>query len=239
MTEFDMQLTKDGLVSRKPTKDKLPDFVLDLYRDSDQWRKTALGPWRAKTPDPSELWLAARKLEAGQHWDVWGRRSDEADNNWKGELVLDLIQNVIRVRKMNLSSNWHEIQVMPNISNINEIIRQDRELCGWQDFLLKWVTNILTEGQAYSQTYMNTSVNPDGVVDDKVLDNESVFISPFSRSLKREDGCWYLLIVSMMDIDHALKEYPDLDPQKMETVLQGIMRRQTSADDVNVDSLTT
>ncbi len=231
MADFQYQVVKDGLKSRKPKTDELPGFVTDLFKDAEQWRKTALGPWRAKTSDPAEMWLAARKLEAGQHWAVWGRRNDEPDDDWKGELVVDDIQNAIRVRTVNLTSNWHEIQITPNISHINEIIRQDRQACGWDGFLVQWVHNILTEGQSYAETYINTAVDPDGVVDDRVLDNEAVFPTPFSRSLAKEDGCWYLLILSMVDIDAAMKEFPNLDPEKMTNYLQGLQRKQTSADD--------
>lgn len=217
-----------GLPDMHPeTEGELKDFVIQLFKESKQWRQSCLGDWRYESTDPYTLWKDARMLEAGKHWKVYGRRNLSAGDSWKHELVDNEIGNTIRVRKLMMSSGWHDFLVQPDINHINEILAQERLDAGWYDFLLNFLFRGLTEGTAVAKLAVDNDDYPDGLVMAEVLDNESLFFSPFTRKLKKRDNNWYLIQADLWTMERALRKHPRLRRGQMTEASQELLRNAT------------
>lgn len=211
----DVDLSK--IPSESAKEKERVDYVNALYKDSLAWRKKSLHKRFEDIEDPVDLWRKCRLLCNGQHFEVWGRRNDTTQDKWKHELVWTAIEDQKRIRKTYLSG-WHDLVVTPNLSNINEILKQERDATNWREMVNLFVDTGLTEGTAFSKTILDKFDDPDGVVKDIVLDNESVLPTPYSTSLRREDGCLYLIYASMQNTQDLVSRYPSLDIKKLEAV---------------------
>jgi len=201
--------------SEKP--ESVVAYVEMLYKDSLEWRKRSLLNRIENITDPVELWRKCRLLANGNHWEVWGRRNTSEHDAWRHEIVWSAIEDQKRARKLYLSG-WHDITVTPNIANINEILRQERDATYWRETINLFIDTGLTEGTAFLKTVFDVSEDPDGGVREIVLDNESIFPTPYATGLKREDGCWYLIYASMQNIELVMKRYPNLDKARLNKI---------------------
>ncbi len=190
-------------------EEKVVNYVMSIWRESYDWRKVSFGG-RMRYWDPYDWFRLARRLEEGMHWDVWGRRNEGDGDKWKQELQDPEIEDQIRLKKSHLTSNWHDIDVMPNIRGIQDVLNQERQRTKWGDSVIQGVQRGLTEGMATWFSFLDRTRYPDGVAKELLLDNESLFPTPFATSLEKLGGCWYLGITTLVPEQQIFQMYPKL-----------------------------
>ena len=209
-----------GVASDPPNarkKNEVSTFVNRLFSDSLTWRDGSL---QNRVPEdyalsPTDLWEKNRYLETGKHWEVHGNRKTQEDDA-KHELVDNETGNQIRAKKSYLTANWHDVTVHPNIKNINDILEQEREATDWGRFIRDVVTQGNTEGTAVAYSFLDRTLHPEGVVREVLLDNESLFPTPYiGETYERIQGCWYLIVATLQESRQMLKEYPGLKASKL------------------------
>jgi len=189
------------------------NFVIALWRESEEWKKKSFGG-RMSYWNPYEWFKFARRLEEGMHWDVWGRRNQGENDKWKQELRDPEIEDQVRLKKAHLTSNWHDIDVMPNIRGMQDILDQERQRTKWGERIIAFVHRGLTEGMAVFHSVLDRTRYVDGVASEILLDNESLFPTPFSMSKEKLDGCWYLAISTFVPEQQIFEMYPKLRKQE-------------------------
>jgi len=195
---YSMEVPKEG-------ESTVGDFVTSIWQESQDWRKKSFDG-RLNYFDPVLFWKDCRLLEEGLHWEVWGRRNTGDDDKWKHEIVDDEISNQVRVRKSYLTANWHDVTVVPNIKDSTAILDQERENTDWGDLIIQVTQRGLTEGMAVVHTVFDRTEDVDGLVKEKLIDNESLFPTPFSTGIRKCDGCWYLAVGELMT-EQMIREY--------------------------------
>ena len=190
-------------------------YVRSLFTDSARWREQSLQQRFQNFGDPVEFWRRCRLLEQGMHWDVWGKRNNEPGSEWKHEIVDNLIGNQTRVRKSYLNASWHDFTITPNLAYVNEIIQQERDKTDWGRNMVLGSHRLLVEGTTIFKIIFDRTEREEGVVRELVLDNESVFPTPQSTSLKRLDGCWYFIHATVKPIQDVLSRYPKLKESRI------------------------
>ena len=214
---IDEQITNETGVTPPPESDKdvVADYVQSLFKDSEQWRETSFANrYSYGTSDfsnPVDFFRACRQLESGLHWDVWGRRNQDPATDWKQELVDNEIGNQIRVRRSYLAANWHEISILPNIQNLDQILTQERHDTGWGDLVLSVVSRMLIEGTAITKTILDRSKRSEGLIREILIDNASAFPTPFATDFGLHEGCWYFIHATSQNEQWVKAEYPDFD----------------------------
>lgn len=233
----------------QPSKDdsKVKNFVWSLFDESHKGRAKSFGLRLSSQSltdtknvatsgenSPAQFWLNCRRLENGQHWDVWGHRYTGPGTEYKAELVDDEIGNQQRIKKAHLIGAWHDISVFPNINNIDDILYWERVKTKFQNTLNKVVTQGLTEGTTFAMSFVNDEIEP-GVpyIDELVLDNEGVLFTPGARSLEVKDNNWYFMHCFYLPKRYAIQKY-DLDESKLVTGEADFFKRITP----NGDTLT-
>lgn len=194
---------------------ELVGYVKQLFTDSKKWRETSFRERLIyndnEYKNPTDFFRDCRKLEAGMHWQVWGRRNDEPGNEWKQELVDNEIGNQIRLRKSYLAANWHDVAITPNLVNISDIVDQERHDTDWGDMTLSAIARMLAEGTAVTKTVLDRDDRPEGLAREILLDNAGCFPTPYSTDFNKRDGCWYFIHASPENLQWARDRFPKLD----------------------------
>ena len=212
---------------------KVKDFVWSLFNEAFTGRAKSFGLRLGSTgisgsnsqssgsgTSPAEFWLNCRRLENGQHWDVWGHRFNKAGDEYKAELVDDEIGNQKRIKKAHLLGAWHNISIFPNINNINDILYWERVKTKYQSTLNTVVDQGLTEGTQFAMSYLNEEIDPNiPYADELLLDNEGCFISPGARGLEKKDNNWFFMHCYYLPRRYAIQKY-GLDEKKVASVSQ-------------------
>jgi hypothetical protein len=191
-------------------KEEMVDYIRALYEDSIKWRKTSFKKRFQDETDPVEFWKKCRKLRNNLHWKVWGRRGLDLH-----EMTNPVIADQLRVRKTYLTSNYHDIVLNPNIKNIDQVIRQERDDTKWGDFVDKLVDVCLTDGTVISKEILDKSQDEYGIERSVVCDTESIYPTPEVTSFEAIDGCWYLIDATMQNLHSIVRDFPDLDVTKI------------------------
>lgn len=218
---IDEQIDKDNGINPPPESDKdaVASYVTSLFKDSEQWRQNSFANRYSygtqNFSNPVDFFRACRQLEAGLHWDVWGRRNQDPPNDWKQELVDNEIGNQIRVRRSYLAANWHEISILPNIQNLDQILTQERHDTAWGDLILSVVSRMLIEGTAITKTILDRSKRSEGLIREILIDNASAFPTPFATDFGLQEGCWYFIHATAQNESWVKAEYPDFDASKL------------------------
>lgn len=208
-------LTHDPPNERK--KQDVATFVNRIFQDSVKWKDQSL---QSRVPanyamTPTDLWKKNRQLEEGKHWEVFGHRKTDKDPD-KHELVDPEIGNQARAKKSYLTANWHDVTVHPNVKNINEIMDQEREATDWGRFIRDVVTQGGVEGTAVAHSFFDRTLHSEGIINEVLLDNESLFPTPYvGETYDRTQGCWYLVVATLQESRQMRKEYPKLDVKKL------------------------
>lgn len=229
----------DSDIPRQGNEETVVDFVKALFEESRTGReKSLLGrQFKVQTQyeysNPVDFWRDCRKLEQGLHWDVFGHRATDTEDTWKQELVDDEIGNQIRVKKAYITANWHDITILPNIANINEIIEQERGYTHWGDMILQFVHRGLTEGTSIAKSVLDRTENVDGYAREIPLDNASVFPTPYCTGFSKVEGCWYICHATMVTLQQILEEAPDVKEELLALSRIDITKDISMQDDVD------
>lgn len=203
---------------------KLGNYVEQLWKDSRDWKKQSLqNRTRNSYSDIVDYWKDCRKLLSGNHWEVWGRRNQTLGDEWKAELQDDEIANQIRTKVGYIAGNWHDIIVMPNIKNINEVLDQERSN-DWSKEIRNGVWKMKVEGTAHWKVTLELNDQGEPVFKERLCDNESIFPTPYSRGLERSDGCYYMAYANMLLLQDIKRKYPNLDMAKVAQISGEKMR---------------
>ena len=208
---------------QKPHKDEIANVVRQLYEDGEQfmldhWQDTnrTRPRWDSASSytfgTPTTMRDMCDLLEAGNNWEVWGRRNTSDKTRWRQEKVDGEINRQMRARKRFITSNWHDVQITPNINHIKDIFDQEREKGGWGMWVKKYVATAQKYGTATTRIYLDKSKDPDGVVRNMVCVPGSVMRTPYSESYEKVDGCWYTVVLSMMT-DQMIREVYGIEPE--------------------------
>jgi hypothetical protein len=202
-----------------PPDSKKPDLVSNyinlLFEDSAKWKDGSLYDRATYATTPNELWRMNRLLEQGRHFDVHGTRKTPQDPD-KHELVDPETGKQCRAKKAYLTGNWHEVTVTPNIKHIDSILKQELENTEWGAKIRNVVHQANTEGTAVAYSFLDKSKHPEGMANEILLDNESLFPTPYiGETYSRTDGCWYVIVATLQDSREMLRQYPDLDKTKL------------------------
>jgi hypothetical protein len=187
---FTTQADEMGIPKESAKADVKVAYVKSLYEDSLKWRKKSLELRFNGYDDPINLWRAARKLANGQHWDVWGHRVDTNTVNWKHEITRPIIEQQLGVRKTYLTSNVHDVVLFPNVANLNEVARQERDNTQWGKFITELNGRALVDGTSVGKEILDKSKYDDGLAKSVICDIESIFPTPYSTSFESTDGCF-------------------------------------------------
>jgi hypothetical protein len=199
---------------------KQSSFLDELYQDAKNFRNTHYFNRLGYTSFTDYL-RDCYRLDAGDHWMVWGTRKKDANDDWKAELVENEISNQNRVIVAYLTANWHRFDVLPNIANINEIINQEQKKTYWDSTVTELVKRQVKYGSCILKSILDTTTDHRGVATETVCDNAGVFLSPFSKSIRRSDGCWYFIHATLKPKWEVLVQYRDsikalgVDPDKI------------------------
>lgn len=206
-TPFDERTTQLPVFPEDLTK--LSTFIDQLFDDAKKWREKMYVN-RHGQKDPQRFWQECTLLEAGDHWQVWGRRIIDAEKDgWKAELVQDEISNQIRVKTAYLTANYHSFEVLPNIANINEIVFQDQQKSRWVANLTETVKRMCTYGSAVAKSVMDYDTDPMGIATEVLCDNASILVSPGAYGIERTMGCWYIIHATVQPVWKVLQDYAD------------------------------
>lgn len=193
------------------SEDDIVGYVNILVKDSKSWRDTCLNRRFKKYENPVLFWKWCRTLESGDHWEVWGRRNNE-ENADKHEITDNQIGDQIRVKKAHINSAWHEVSILPNIKNINEILIEERRKSRWGRLMRTSTHRQLTEGTAIIKEVYNEWCD---IVDDVLCDNESIFPTPFSSSFDKMDGCTYVAHCTVKTAQIIAETYRGINVDEM------------------------
>ncbi len=194
-------------------KEEIVKYVRALYDDSLRWRKLSFKKRFKDYTDPVEFWRQCRKLRNNLHWDVWGHRGEDLH-----EVIEPIIADQLRVRKTYLTSNYHDVVVNPNVKNIDQIIRQERDDTDWGEFIDKAVDTCLTDGTVIAKEILDKSKDEFGISRSVVCRTESILPAPESTSLSPLDGCWYLIDATAQNLHQIVQEFKDLDVSKLKAM---------------------
>jgi hypothetical protein len=186
----------------------LSDYIKGLFEDAKRWRDASFVK-RLVYEDPVKYWEDMFKLSCDDHWKVWGSRTTNENDKWKAELVEPEISSQIRVKKAYLTANWHQFDVLPNISRINEIIHQEQEKTDWGKYFVELVDRDCTYGSVITKSIMDFDIDPRGVAREIICENTSVFPAPFSTGLAKENGCWYFIYATLQPTWKVAETYAD------------------------------
>ena len=210
-------------------KDLVVQFVRGLYDDAKNYRDSdfrASQSLRTTIPGASNqdtYYDACEKLEANRLWDVVGTRR-ETGEEWKQERVDGEIQRQMRVRTNYLTSNWHDIEIMPNIEHINDIFDEERKKNGWSHFTKTWVKSTQKYGTSTAYLILDKTVEPN-IIRPLVCKRGSIYWSPGSTDKSKLGGCWYVLKLDKVTDKTIEENYSDtidmsiLEPSKQEEKL--------------------
>ncbi|MBE3139987.1 MAG: hypothetical protein IMZ53_05325, partial [Thermoplasmata archaeon] len=215
---FEGRAEEMDIPSEKTPKSERVEYVKTLYNDSLKWRKKSLEKRFKSYNDPVDLWRDARKLSNGQHWDVWGHRVEVGKQTWMHEITRPIIEQQLGIRKTYLTSNVHDVVLFPNVANLNEIIRQERDDTEWGKFVTEIVGRALVDGTAVGKEILDKSEYTDGMSKSVVCDIESIFPTPYSTSFELSDGCWYLVDLTMQNVHQVSGDIEGFDETKVSSV---------------------
>lgn len=223
---------------------KVKDFLFALFEESYQARSKSFGlrlgsasgdgkdsATSTSISGPAQFWLNCRRLENGNHWDVWGSRYSKPGDEWKAELVDDEIGNQVRVKKAHLLGAWHNLTVFPNIQNIDQILYWERVYTGYQNMLNTVLSQGLTEGTVFAETFYNTDIGRDGYIDELVLDNEGVLLTPGARGIEVKDGNWYFMHCCYLPKRYVVSKY-GLEDVSLTSYTQDFYKKITPVGDI-------
>ena len=215
------QIPDDSPDNRK----KLAGYLEQLWKDSKEWRKTqVVDRARNSYKDIIDFWRDERQLVNGNHWKVWeppsGRKTTGYE--WKNELQDSEISNQIRTKVEYIAGNWHELIVTPNIDYINEVLDKERG-DEWSSEIRSSVWKSKIEGTAHFKTCLEEDEQGNPIFRERLVDNESIFPTPFSTGIERNENCWYLIYARMRFVQDVLKEFPDIDPRDLANISQSKM----------------
>lgn len=199
-------------------------YIDQLFDDAEKYRNNSFkntGSLRKGFADFMEWGKALLKMEAGQHWEVFGTRKKAADDNnpnWMAEVVDDGIQDQISVRNSHLTGSWHEIQVMPNIQNINEILNQERKKTGWGKLIRKASKMFQIYGDGWVESFFDRSEYPEGVASERVLEYGSLLLNPYATGVKKNEGGRYAIIAEMVTGQQVEEDFPKFDIENAATI---------------------
>src|SRR5271169_597186 len=82
----------DDLPGDSPqSREEVANYVVAMWEEAKDWRARAYMDSkddRFGFGDPMQFWRDCSKLEAGNHYDVYGKRTDDsAESKWKAEFV--------------------------------------------------------------------------------------------------------------------------------------------------------
>lgn len=202
-------------VGSKDADEKLPTMIQEMWKESKDFRAELFRNRNGHTGSPAAYWKNMRLLEGGQHWKVWVSRTVGLNNAWKHELVDDEIANQIRVRKSHITSAWHDVDVIPNISNISEILNQERAATDWSRQIKLGVHKAMVEGTSWFKTILDLTKDASGSVREVVMNNESVFLTPHATGIEEIEGNWYLIHATMQNFQTVKHMYPKFDTSEL------------------------
>ncbi len=163
---------------------------------------------------PEDFYNACLKLEGGRHYEVYPSRTatdGTIDNSWKQELVDNEIQKQIRAKKSHITANWHDIVISPNELHLNEVFDQERKITDWSEHVREWVAYAQTFGDVYVRSILNKTENPFGIADEIICAPGSVFRTPKAKSIKKIDGCWYVVHGHEVNDNWVSENYPKFE----------------------------
>lgn len=201
---------------------KVGDFVTNTWAESKKWYENQFN----KTKDvrfltfstPQEFWSNALKLESGNHWDVYGHRNTDSDDDWKQEVVDPAIGDQIRARSAYLSANWHDVSIQPNVKGINDILDQERKATSWSKMTRRSVKNMGIFGDVWVKSLLDKSLDSRGVASEVVCRPGSVLMNPFAWGKQKSEGCWYIQHGQMVNEYYVRDAFPDFDLNSVSTV---------------------
>lgn len=200
----------------------LVDYVKALWDEATQYVNdefTRTSQYRIGTEQygksPETYRNACDKLEAGNIWEVYGRRNTAPQEQWKQERVVGIIGKQMRVRRRHIVANWHDILIEPNIEHINEIIDQEREQNGWGIWINTYAHMAQLYGHATTRLIFDRGKREDGIVRPIVMEPGSFVRTPNSTSLEFTDGCFYAIHATTINSKQVESEYSNLDIEEL------------------------
>lgn len=192
--------------------DRVGGWVNSLFDDAVKWRQQYFNATKDARFGYSDTIVWGRKLsaiESGNHWAAWGsRRLDPEKDAWMAELVDDETSDQMRVRSAHLNGSWHDIYVLPNVQNIDDILKQERKKSGWGDFVLSYTKNAQKYGYAWARSFLDRSEYSEGIANERVCRYGGVFLSPKARGKKKNQGCWYIIEARMETGQWVRENFP-------------------------------
>lgn len=221
----------DGEMKLEGT-DGVADWAKQLYEESMSDRDAVFSQTkqmrsiREHVGTPESYLKACELLEASNDWEVFGHRNVNLPDQWKQERVDGEIQRQMRARTNYLTSAWHDIEVMPNIQNISDIFDQEREKIDWGNFTKRYVKTAQTYGESVAKIFFDRTV--EGTAFSVICcEGGSVLRSPLSRSMKKKDGCWYVVHADTITNKEVEEQYDELDISTL--AIKGENRDKTQA----------
>lgn len=199
--------------------DTLPDYVQALFDDGLEFVKNhwvATARMRPAVSGVVGAYTAERYreycdlLEAGNDWEVWGRRNVGIGDRWKQESVDGLIGRNMRVRRAYLTGNYHDIVITPNIQNIAEIYDQERQANGYGEWIDEYVHTAQAYGMATARLYIDSTEEMPRIRK-VVCEPGTVVRTPNTKSFAKRDGCWYAAHGTMINDRQAEELFGSLD----------------------------
>lgn len=200
---------------------RVEEFVTQIAQDGQEWEGSYFDRTRHIRPklatniefDVSTWRMHCESLANGRNFDVWGSRIED----WMSERIDGDIPRSMRVRRDHITSNYHEIEIHPNIKGVLDVYQEERKRMSWKDWVEQYVLSLQTYGYSLTETYVDFNENSMGQVQHRVWDPGQYFRTPESKSLKFSAGCYWLLLLETMNDKQIEMEFPDIDMRKLGT----------------------
>ena len=211
--------------------EKVAHYAEGLFTDAKayfeaEFERTKI--FRYNTGKAGTFWDQNLMLESGDHWGVFGRRNKNEADNWKQELIDPVTGYNLRARLAYLTANWHDVQVSPNIQDIDAILFQDRKATRWGERIRDIVKYMGIFGEAWSISYLDKSAPYEGVATEFLCRPGSILLSPFAKGKERDEKCWYAVHADMVTAQWIAEEFPKFDISKSSAADTNILAYATS-----------
>jgi len=205
--------SEDEIVERIPKAktDEVSDFVAKIYDDGLKHYESAFAkskPVRWIKTSPKEFLRDCARLENSDDYQVFGWR-DKASG--QTEWVDGELQDQIRARNAFLNANLHDVTIQPNLKGVNEIFDRERKLTNWGANVRMWTRYMQNFGDVWIKSYLDKSKDSYGIATEKILRPLSLVWTPECLTIKKEDGCWYVIHAERISGQWIKDNYPDLE----------------------------
>ena len=222
--------SSDGVMDEKKADD-VAHYAEGLFTDAKNYFESEFErtkSYRFNTGKAGTYWDNNLKIEAGMPWDVWGHRKDTGRNKWKEELSDPITSYNLRARIAYLTANWHDVQISPNVQDMNDVLLQERKATRWGERITDIVKHMGIFGEAWTISFLDKDHPYGGIATEFLCRPGSVLLTPFATGKFKDEGCWCAIHADMVSGQWVEETFPKFDMKQSSPADTNILAYATS-----------